>query len=327
MQNNEGVPERLRDLIESTRLILKTSLQPLSENEAICIFLGIMFKWGGPASTVIKIDEVQDIWRMFVCVNSWRTDFINLQFSSFVSQMLQWLQECRDSPMLKYMQSIEAPQEYRRKGVKLYQKGGFRCLQFNKDVYKRLYMHMLSQSKEPFILSPEERNDVEHSHPTSTNDKQRIQLKSVIAPKDAAPSTSFDTVTRSSTDNIHTFTNNYKHRGDGRGYHRNNYYDSNDYQREQFKGRNHQHQQNGGRRAQRGTQRKKIYEVDSYVPEKRKPSVSETPPKIITFIPTHEPQQEEQDTPKKAKRDSDVDLPNPRFNRPEVEEDHDVDSV
>jgi len=298
----------------------------LSENEAMCIFLGTIFKWGGPASTIIVTDEIQDIWRMFVYVNAWRSDFMNLQFSSFALQMLQWLQEYKQVPMLKYMKNIVAPPEYRRKGVKLYQKKGFHCLEFSKDVYKRLYMHMVSQSKESFVLLPEERNEVEHSHPTATYGKQRPQLKSVIAPKDSTPSTSYEPVPRHSTGNGNSTYSNYKRRGDGREYYQNGYYNENYHQLQRFRGRNYQSQSNRGRENQRGKQKKRTKEVDSYVPENRTSSIFKTP-KIIPSISTVEPEEEEQDTPKKAKTDSDADTPNPRFSRAESREDDDVDSV
>lgn len=313
----ELLPEHLRTLCYEASPILASSLIPLSENEAMCMFLGCTFKWGGPTSPLIKIRPIQDIWKMFVWANSWREDLIDLDISSVAAQMLLWIQESKKNvPSLKHMSSIIAPAQYRKKEVKLYVKGSFHCLQFVSDSLNRLYTHLLNEVKEPFELHEEELQTqfvFVYEAPLSMQEPLHTpRLQSVIADDNFQHSTA--TKTPKSFNNgdqlqVSFINENYRrgtHRG-GRGRD-----DQNFAPRGRGRGRgrySNGHSQGRNRRGFRTNE----YHTDTWFPDKRKSAQNNTSPNS-SFIP-NDPPEDQQDRSKKAKSSSDDDAPHPRFHR------------
>jgi len=52
-----------------------------------------------------------------------------------------------------------------QKTIKLYAKGTFHFLHFNKEVYQRLYHHVVNESKKVFEITPEDLYHFEETHP------------------------------------------------------------------------------------------------------------------------------------------------------------------
>jgi len=153
----EPIAKNLRDIAYDVRSVLSMDDSiPLSINEGMCMFLGKIFKWGGPASNLIKVEPIAHMWQMFVHNNRWRKDFIHCEFSTHAAQMFIWLQQSKDQAILQWMKRIIIPAEFKFKSVRIYTKKGFQCLEFSHADFHNIYNHLLQNQKGRFYLKSAE---------------------------------------------------------------------------------------------------------------------------------------------------------------------------
>jgi len=145
------------------------------------MFLGKIFKWGGPATNLIQVEPIAHMWQMFVHNNRWRKDFIHCEFSTHAAQMLIWLQQSKEQAILQWMKRIIIPAEFKCKSVRLYTKKGFQCLEFSNADFHNIYNHLLHNQQDKFYLKSAEtvssRDNMDSAIPSTV---QAPRLSSVI---------------------------------------------------------------------------------------------------------------------------------------------------
>jgi hypothetical protein len=69
--------------------LLKLQQIPISENDAVCIFLSYILTWEGLCAPRIKMEIIFWMWTKYITYNKWNTQFISINILSKIKQLLK----------------------------------------------------------------------------------------------------------------------------------------------------------------------------------------------------------------------------------------------